>query len=355
MGIDLGDVVIRHPTSLRDLSGQRLAVDAWNVLYQFLASIRQPDGSPLRDREGRVTSHLAGLLYRTAGWVEAGVKPVFVFDGPPHPLKAATLRARSERKEKAEVEYREALAAGDLQKASSKAQQTSRMTPDMVVQAQALLSALGLPWVQAPGEGEAQASWMVHAGVADGIVSQDYDALLFGAPRIVRNLGGGRRKMPGKQVWVDVEPEIVDLNESLAALSLSRDQLIDAALLVGTDFHTGIKGIGAKKAVQMIRDAGTLETLLDRLAAQPSSAESAVEKSIVANLDVLENRAQVRKIFAEPAHIETGKLDPKTPDEAAVTALMVDTHGFSADRVAQTLARYAGARGKQAQKGLFDF
>lgn len=356
MGIDLGDIVVKRPVTLQEYSGQRVAFDAWNILYQFLASIRQPDGTPLMDREGNVTSHLAGILYRTGNLVEAGIKPVFVFDGPPHPLKADTLAGRQARKVQAQAEYEEAIEAGDTEKARTKAQQTSRLTLPMVEQAQALLRALGIPVLQAPGEGEAQASWMCQQGLVRAACSQDYDAVLFGTPRLARHLAvTGRRKLPGKQVWVDVSPEEISLADSLAAAGLTREQLVDAALLVGTDFHPGIHGIGPKKAVAVIKKEGTLEALLDRLAANPSSADSAVERAIVEQHAALVDRDEVRRIFLQPAHTEVapGAIDPKPVDADAVHAMMVKRHGFSEERVDGALAKFNAARKKAGQTRLF--
>jgi flap endonuclease-1 len=356
VGIDLGDVVVKRPTTLAAFAGKRVAIDAWNILYQFLSSIRQPDGTPLMDAQGRVTSHLNGLLTRTANLVEAGIKPVYVFDGKPHPLKRETLAARAERKEKAQAQYDEALEAGDLETARTKAQQTSRLTVPMVEEAQALLRALGVPIVQAPGEGEAQAAWMAQSGHVDAAVSQDFDALLFGAPLLVRGLAtGGRRKLPGKQVWVEVEPEEIPLAASLAQLKLTREQLVDCALLVGTDFHPGVKGIGAKKAVALLQKNGSLEALLDRLSANPSSADSAVERAIVEQHEALADRDAVRAIFLRPEHAEPapGTLEMKAPDGAAATRLLVNEHGFNAERVESALARFGAARGKRAQTTLF--
>ncbi|HEX2065839.1 MAG TPA: flap endonuclease-1 [Candidatus Thermoplasmatota archaeon] len=355
MGIDLGDVVVRRPVTLAHFSGRRLAVDAWNILYQFLSSIRQPDGTPLMDREGRVTSHLAGTLYRTAALVEAGIKPVFVFDGAAPKLKRETLAARAMRKEKAQAEYAQALEAGDLEAARTKAQQTSRLTAPMVLQAQELLRALGVPVLQAPGEGEAQAAWMCRQGLVDGAVSQDFDALLFGTPLLVRHLAtGGRRKLPGKQVWVDVQPEEIPLQDSLAALGLTREQLVDAALLVGTDFHPGVKGIGAKKAIALIQKEGSLEALLARLRAGPAPA-SAAERAILEQQEALADREAVRAIFLEPAHAEVQPADLalRAPDADAVRRLMVDRHGFSQERVDAALARFGAGRSRQAQRTLF--
>ena len=370
MGIDLGDVVVKRPVTFQEYAGQRVAFDAWNVLYQFLASIRQPDGTPLMDREGRVTSHLAGILYRTGNLVEAGIKPVFVFDGPPHPLKMETLAGRSARKEQAERELGDARAAlaaaqeaGDAEAeevhtatAKTKAAQTSRLTVPMVEQAKEVLRALGIPVVQAPGEGEAQAAWMCQQGLVRAACSQDYDAVLFGAPRLARHLAvTGRRKLPGKQVWVDVSPEEIGLAESLAGSGLTREQLVDVALLVGTDFHPGISGIGPKKALALVQKEGTLETLLDRLAANPSSAATAAERSILEQHEALMDRAEVRRIFLHPAHAEVTEADlaVKQADGDAARRLMVDTHGFSPDRVDAALDRIGAARKRQAQRTLF--
>jgi flap endonuclease-1 len=354
VGIDLGDVVVRRPTTLAALAGQRIAFDAWNILYQFLSSIRQPDGTPLKNREGAVTSHLAGTLYRTSALIEAGVKPVFVFDGPPHPLKAETLADRSARKVKAQAEYEKAVEKGDLETARTKAQQTSRLTVPMVTEAKELLAGLGVPVVQAPGEGEAEAAWLCQQGKVDAASSQDYDAILFGAPRLLRNVAvGGRRKLPGKQVWVEVQPEEIPLAESLSQLGLTREQLIDVALLVGTDFHPGIRGVGAKKAVSLIAKEGSLEALLDRLAANPSSADSAIERAIVEQGAALMDRDAVRGIFLRPAHADVGELEMKAPDAAAVRRLMVEKNGFSAERVDAVLAKLGAARGRSAQQRLF--
>jgi flap endonuclease-1 len=378
VGIDLGDIVVRRPVTFQHFAGRRVAIDAWNILYQFLSSIRGPDGRPLTDREGRITSHLNGLLNRTAAMVEAGIRPVYVFDGEPHPLKRETLAARSERKQRAQAEYEAALPEAEAAqqavaaaateeerlaamarltasraKVLTKAQQTSRLTVPMVEDAQALLRALGVPVVQAPGEGEAQAAWMAQQGLVDAAVSQDYDAILFGTPLLVRHLAtGGRRKMPGKQLWVDVAPEEVPLAESLAALGLTREQLVDVALLVGTDFHPGIKGIGAKKAVAMVQAAGSLEALLQRLE-RPGAAASAAERQVVEQQEALADRLEVRRIFLEPLHADPGDLLLRPPDPQKVREIMVERHDFSAERVQAALAKFQAARGRMGQARLF--
>src|SRR5438132_12151911 len=139
MGINLSDIVALEPRKLDDFSGKVLAIDAFNTLYQFLAIIRQPNGTPLMDRQGRVTSHLSGLIYRLSNFVEAGIKPVFVFDGEPPRLKARTIRSRGEIKRRAEREWREAGEIGGLGAAGQEAMQTSRLQGEMICQTKRLL------------------------------------------------------------------------------------------------------------------------------------------------------------------------------------------------------------------------
>lgn len=323
MGVDLGDLVPAAPRRLTDFKGKIVAIDAYNTLYQFLSIIRQPDGTPLKDAQGRVTSHLAGLLYRTANLAEAGVRPVYVFDGAPSPLKFRTLDERRARKEQATREYEEAKAAGDTARAFSKAQQTSRLGSEMIGQAQRLLDGLGVPWLRAPGEGEAQAAHMAAKGDVWAASSQDFDALLLGAPLLVRNLTvTGRRKLPGKSVWVDVEPELIELGPGLQSLGLSREQLVDVGILVGTDFNDGVKGVGPKRALKLVKEHGTLERVLAHLKAD------------------VEAKDEVRGLFLHPAVTDDYSLKFGTVDEEAVVDILVREHGFSKDRVTATFPRY---------------
>lgn len=198
MGVNLSGLVEPKTIELSDLRGKTVAIDAYNMIYQFLSIIRQPDGSPLCDKEGRVTSQLSGILYRTSNLICQGIEPIFVFDGKPNELKKATLDERKERREKATAEWEEAKEAGDMKKAFSKAQQTSRMTPEIRGSSKSLIKALGLPMVEAPSDGEAQAAYMCKKGSVYAAASQDFDSLLFGTPTLVRNMTiTGRRKIPG--------------------------------------------------------------------------------------------------------------------------------------------------------------
>lgn len=337
MGVDLSDVVPKVARRLEDFQGKIIAIDAHNTIYQFLSSIRQPDGTPLKDKQGRITSHLSGLLYRTANLAEAGIRPVYVFDGKPPELKRATIQERVERKEKAREEMAQALAEGDEEKARSKAAQTSHLSRDMVGESKALLDALGIPWVQAPGEGEAQAAFMAQKGDVWAASSQDFDALLFGAPRLVRNLAvTGKRKLPGKSIWVDVEPELIELEGVLGQLGLSRQQLVEAGILVGTDFDPGVKGVGPKRAVKLVKDKGILDVLV-QLESDIPEAE------------------QIRDIFLKPDVTESYSVKFRPVDENAVREILVKQHDFGEERVKATFPRYAKLHEAMKQRSLDAF
>jgi len=335
MGINLADIVTSEPRTLEDFSGHVLAIDAFNTLYQFLAIIRQPDGTPLMDHEGRVTSHLSGIIYRASNFVAAGIKPAFVFDGEPPRLKARTIVARGEIKRRAEREWREAVEIGDLATARTKAMQTSRLTGEMVDQSKRLLDLLGIPWIQAPAEGEAQASAMARIGVAYAAASQDFDSLLFGSPRLVKNLAiTGRRKLPRKEVYVDVQPEEISLEATLANLGITREQLVDMGLLIGTDFNEGVKGIGPKKALALIKKHGSLEPALEEL-----------------HVDI-ESKDEVREIFLKPNVLPTVELRFRDPDADGVRHMLCDEHDFSPDRINAALEKFGSARAEQKQRSL---
>ena len=335
MGINLSDIVTLEPRKLEDFAGKILAVDAFNTLYQFLAIIRQPDGTPLMDRQGRVTSHLSGLIYRLSNFVAAGIKPAFVFDGEPPRLKARTIQDRGAIKRRAEREWREAVEVGDLATARTKAMQTSRLTGEMIDQSKRLLELLGIPIVQAPAEGEAQASEMARTGIAYAAASQDFDALLFGAPRLAKNLAiSGRRKLPRKDVFVEVHPEEISLEATLAHLGITREQLVDMGLLIGTDFNEGVRGIGPKKALALIKKHGTLEGALGELAVD------------------IESKEEVRNIFLHPAVLGRVELGFRDPDSEGVRRMLCDEFDFSRDRIDAALEKFGAARSEQKQRSL---
>ena len=253
MGLPFKDIVPHQDIDIEYLRGKTLAIDAFNILYQFLSSIRQPDGTLLMDSRGRTTSHLKGLLNRCNVLLSHNIKLIFCFDGKPESNKDSTLAARNQTRDSAEEAWKQALAEGDMNKAYASAQGATRLRGAEIQSAKYLLTLLGIPFIEAPGEGEAQAAALVRRGDAYAVVSQDYDAILFGAPIIIRNLTmSGKRKMPKTQQYVDVPIQLLTQSEILSSLKLTLHQLIDVALLCGTDFNDGYKGIGPKTALKLI-------------------------------------------------------------------------------------------------------
>ncbi len=330
MGVNIREIIppeVIQTISLDALRGRVVAIDAYNALYQFLAAIRQPDGTPLMDSKGRITSHLSGLFYRTINLMEHGIKVVYVFDGKPPELKKMEIERRKKVKSEAVKKYEEALKKGDMEAARRYAQMASRLTEDMVEEAKRLLDAMGVPWVQAPAEGEAQAAYMARKGDAWAAASQDYDALLFGAPRLVRNLTiTGRRKLPRKDVYVEVKPELIELEKLLKALGITREQLIAIGILVGTDYNPdGVRGIGPKTALRMVKAQPDVRKLLKSLPRHEFPPGVDPEK--------------IFEYFLNPPVTDDYKLEWREPDEKKIYEILVVEHDFSPERVKNAIQR----------------
>ena len=309
MGLPFRELVNPQQLDWEALAGRTLAVDGYNAIYQFLATIRQRDGQLFTDTEGRTTSHLMGVFYRTTALLGEGVLPAWVFDGRPPDLKAGTLRTRFLAKERAQAEWDAALQRGDLETARRKAAQTSRFTRSMAEETIEMLGALGVPTVQAPSEGEAQASSMAASGQAWAVASEDYDSLLFGAPRLVRGLAA-RAGRAGRTAAQLIERELL-----LKELGISPEELLLVGLLVGTDFSEGASGYGPKKALKLVREHRGWEGTLTAAGLDPQSVEPVAE------------------IFRHP------QVDPHAAaafgpiDEERVVEILVTRHGFSEPRV----------------------
>ncbi len=325
MGVNLRVLLPKTKVDFKSLSGKSVAIDAYNALYQFLAIIRQPDGTPLKDRSGRITSHLSGLFYRTAKLVEIGVKVTYVFDGVPPALKEVELKRRAKVKAEALVKYEKAIREGKMEKARSYAQMTSKLKDYMPNDSKRLLTELGVPWIQAPSEGEAQAAYLTTKGDTNYCGSQDYDSLLFGATVLVRNVTlSGRRKVPRRNVYVEVVPEIMKLDHVLEALEITHEQLIDVAILVGTDFNPeGVKGVGPKTALKLIKKYGSIEEAMPSL----PDAEFPVEPK------------RIREIFLNPKVTDNYKLEWNAPNIDGVVDFLCREKDFSEERVRKTLKR----------------
>lgn len=340
MGVKkISDLFEGIPIEIDQLRQKKLAVDAYNIIYQFLASIRGYDGSLLSDSEGTITSHLTGLLYRNARLLEKGVKLVYVFDGEPSQLKKEEIRRRAEVKAKAREELEDALERGDMKRARTVAQRTSKLTKPMVEDSKKLLELLGIPVVEAPQEGESQAAYLVQQSKVWAVASQDYDSLLFGSPILIRNLTlSGKRKLPRSNRTINVKIEEYHQNELLRTLEITREQLVDMSILIGTDFNPdGVKGVGPKTAYKLIKEYGDLETILEK------------DEKIVLDVDY----DAVRKVFLNPVITEDYDLKFGSINIEGIVEFLCEERGFSKDRVYGTLQK--AKKGQEAalkQKSL---
>ena len=340
MGVKLGDIVDARSISISDLSGEMVAFDGNNILYQFLSIIRGRDGQPLKDRQGRITSHLSGLMYRNSNLMEAGIKIIYVFDGRPHRFKSTVLERRRNTRQKAKKAYEKAVEEGDTQKARRYGQQAVVATTDIIGDAKNLLTLMGLPWVQAPGEGEAQTAYMASKGDVYAAASQDFDSLLYGAPRHVRNLSiTGRRKLPRKNVYIKIEPEMLELEKIKRSLGLSQSQLIDLGILVGTDYNPdGIKGIGPKTALKLINKHGSLEEALPH----------------IKNAEFPHPVEEIKDLFVNPRTTDDYKLEWNKPDVAGLIGFLSGEHNFSQQRVMGAIEKMKAGMVQRAKKTTLD-
>ena len=347
MGTKINELVsdTKKVISFENLLNKEIAIDAFNTIYQFLAIIRQRDGTPLKDYNGNVTSHLSGLFYRTLNFIEQNIKPIYVFDGRPSELKLETIKERKKVKEEARQKMVEAQEKEDFEKATRFAQLTSTLDEDMIIESKKLIEYLGIPVIQAESEGEAQAAYLVNKGDAWGCASQDYDSLLFGAKKLIRNFAITRtRKVKDTTTSVDIE--YISLSKFLDGLNINREQLIEMGILIGTDFYPGIKGIGQHTALDLIRKYGSLENIID-------NKVTIRKKAIEINLDIVH---QIKEIFLNP-NVNKGYLKPKWKgvNYEKVEELLIEEHNFSSQRVKNALNQLRKRDLSKRQASLDDF
>lgn len=347
MGVKIGDLVkeVKRTITFENLFQKRIAIDAFNTIYQFLAIIRQRDGTPLKDFQGNVTSHLSGLFYRTINFLEHNVKPIYVFDGEPSILKLDTIKERQKIKEEAKEKMIEAQEAEDFIEAKKFAQFTSKLDSNMIEESKKLIQYMGIPIIQAASEGEAQIAYLVEKSDAWACASQDYDTLLFGGKRLVRNFAISRsRKIKDTTITLDIE--YISLSKFLNYFGITREQLIEMGILIGTDFFPGIKGIGQKKALDLIKKYESLDNILKNKAIGG-------EKETEIDLELI---TQVKKIFLEP-NIKKDYQIPKqkSVDYEKLEELLIEQHNFSPQRVENALDRLRKLDSSKVQVSLDSF
>ena len=320
MGVKLKELFEPSKIKMGELSGKLIAIDAFNWIFQFLTTIRLADGSYLTDSKGKVTTHLNGLFYRSVSMLENRIKPVFVFDGAAPKFKKETLKEREKTKEEAIEKMQNASTAEEK---AMYMRRLSRIDDYIIDSSKELLSYLGIPYVQAPAEGEAQAAQLNMQGKVFAAASQDYDTLLFGAKKVVRNLNiTNKRKISGKGITTSVFPELIDANPNLARLGITREQLITLSLFVGTDYNKGVDGIGPKKALKIVKEKSREEIF--------ASYDFRSDYSI----------KEIYDYFISPKIIEVNEdLNPKKLNKEKLVSFLCEEHDFSKERVNQYLDR----------------
>lgn len=343
MGVAITELLVKKEVDVDSLAGKTLVVDAPLWLYQFLSSIRQPDGSLLSDSKGEITSHLIGLSSRVPKLMTKGIKLAFCFDGKVPELKEKERERRKELKIEAEKKYEAAAKKKDLVEMKKYASRTTRLTKGMIEEAKELLGAFGIPVIEAPSEAEAQASHIVRNKEAFAVATNDADCLIFGAPKLIRNLNiTGKRKKTSKLAYETIKPELVDLSENLNHLGIDNDQLIALCMLVGTDYNVGgIKGIGPKNALKLIKKH---KSVFDELFKEAKWSENF--KFPWADVFYLIKKMPVTDKY---------KLKWKNIDRDKVMKILVDKHDFSEERVNNTLKKLLEENKKKQQKSLGDF
>ncbi len=343
MGVNISDIIPRKEIELSDLKGKVIAIDAFNTLYQFLTTIRQQDGTPLMDLKGNITSHLSGLLYRNINLLAEGIKLIYVFDGVPPELKLKEIEERQRAKEIAQEKYETAKEQGEEKDMKKYASQTVKLTKQILEESKELLIALGIPIIQAESEGEAEAAGIAKNKLAWASASQDYDSLLFGAPRLIRNLTLSRKRKTSSGAIVDTSIEMIEFEDVLNKLQINQDQLICLAILVGTDYNPGgVKGIGQKRALEIVQKYQYPFPIFE----------------FVANSDKYSLDFDWQEVYKQFKEFEA-RTDERIPElninKDKVMEILVTRHDFSKERIDSALDKLKVLEENKKQKGLNEF
>ncbi|MEK6875561.1 MAG: flap endonuclease-1 [Nanoarchaeota archaeon] len=340
MGLNIRDIVPKKQLDISTLKGKVICVDAFNTLYQFLSNVRQQDGTPLMDNQKRITSHLSGIFYRNVNLISEGMKLVYVFDGKPPELKYKIHYNRREARENAKEKYEEAKREEDIGMMKRYSSQLTRLDEEMIRESKELLEALGICVVQAPGEGESEAAHLAKKN-AFASASQDYDSLLFGAPKLIQNLTLARKRKTISG-WVEIKPEMIELEKVLNFLEIDLDQLICLGILIGTDYNPkGIPGIGQKKALGIVKKYKKPVLIFE---------------SVKEQIGVLseENQFDWKEIFELFHKPDVRDFEIKFPkiNERKIKEILVEKHDFSEERVEKQLEKLRNSTEKNKQKNL---
>jgi len=320
---DLRELAVLEETPFESLSGSVVAVDAHNWLYRYLTTtVKWTNDAVYTTADGTEVANLVGVVQGLPKFFEHDLTPVFVFDGAVTDLKADEVERRREQREQYEADLEEARERGDAIAVARLESRTQRLTDTIVETTRELLSLLDVPVVDAPAEGEAQCAHMARREVVDYAGTEDYDALLFGAPLTLR------------QLTSKGDPELMDLEATLSKHDLTWEQLVDAAILCGTDFNEGITGIGPKTAVSLLGEHGDLWGVLN------------------ARDEHIEGADRIRELFLDPAVTDVDVDTDVGPDVAAAREYVVETWDVDPEEVARGFERIEAS---MVQTGLEDW
>lgn len=333
MGVAIGSLIedCKKKIDLQDFKSKRFGFDAYNMLFQFVTTIRGIDGEPLKNENGEITSHYSGIFYRISNVLSSGIKPVFVYDGTSHELKAKTKQDRRDRREAAKEKLEKAIAEEDFENIGKLSRQAATIDGKIIEESKELLTAMGVPCFTAPGEAEAQISQMTLAGQVDYCVSQDFDCLLFGSPNLMKNIGvTGKKKVPFKKIYIDVYPYIIETECVLEKLNITREKLIWMSLLIGTDFNDKVEGVGPKTALKLVQENNSFESILAELKTK--------------NKEINFDYKEVMDIFLKPDVEKNPIYDKPIFDRQKIEHILIDKANFEEKRTRNYLEEFEKKR-----------
>ena len=334
MGVKLKDLASPRKTSFENLSGNSIAIDGYNIIYQFLTTIRGPTGEPLMNSKGKITSHITGLFYRNINLLNNNIRPIYVLDGKPPQLKSTLIKKRKEIREKNQEKYQKAMEEGDQEQARRYAHSMIKINEGIINDVKKILDLMGIQCIQAPAEGEATVAYMNELDLVNYAVSQDYDSLLFGAKRLCRNLTvSGKRRIPRTNRYMNVEPEIIELKEFLRINEINREQLVDIAILIGTDYNpNGFTRIGPKTAIKNIKKYKRIEEI----------------PKIERELELIDVD-QVRNMFLNPDVSKPEIIENKELKKEELISYLCDENDFSEERISNTIKKLDKVEEQQSE------
>lgn len=325
---------------LKSYFGRKVAIDASMSIYQFLVAVRSGVDNLTNDA-GEVTSHLSGLFYRTVRLLELGIKPAYVFDGKPPPMKGGELAKRAAMKAMHSEAAAKAKEEGDIEKEEKFSRRVNKVTAEMITGCKTLLRLMGVPVIEAPCEAEAQCAEMCKHDLVYATASEDMDALTFGTPRLLRQLWAGATTAAEKK---GTRPREFGLAVALEDLDLSMEQFVDLCILCGCDYVDGIRGIGPTTALNLVRQHGDLEKIVTTLRTNPKHA-------VPDDYPV----PTLREMFFKPEVTPASEISLKwaEPDTEGLIKFMVSENQFDEDKIRSGIKRIAESK-KVSNQGRLD-